>query len=162
MLSLALGLALALGAPPASDVASVAILGPTGQARTLTLADLRGLKARDVTATDPHGTQAGTYRAVPLTDLLSLVAAPLGEALRGKALAASVLVEAADGYRVVFSLAELDPGIRDTQAFLAFERDGKPLGADVGPCRLVVPTDKRGARWVRQVVKLSVIDAARP
>jgi DMSO/TMAO reductase YedYZ molybdopterin-dependent catalytic subunit len=41
---------------------------------------------------------------------------------------------------------------------VAFERDGQPLGAEIGPFRLVVPTDKRGGRWVRQVVSIKLLD----
>jgi hypothetical protein len=40
---------------------------------------------------------------------------PQGEALRGPAMTTYVLAEAADGYRVVFSLAELDSGIMESE-----------------------------------------------
>ena len=36
--------------------------------------------------------------------------------------------------------------------------DGQPLPVDDGPLRLVVPSDKRPARWVRQVVRIVVSD----
>jgi hypothetical protein len=44
-----------------------------------------------------------------------------------------VVAEAADGYRVVFSLAELDPGIRDSDVIVADTLDGTPLDAKHGP-----------------------------
>jgi DMSO/TMAO reductase YedYZ molybdopterin-dependent catalytic subunit len=69
-----------------------------------------------------------------------------------------VRAEASDGYVVTFSLAELDPAVGATDAILAFEREGQPLGSDVGPFRLVVPSDKRAARWVRNLIKLTVLD----
>jgi len=40
---------------------------------------------------------------------------------------------------------------------LADHRDGKPLDAHEGPLRIVVPGDKRGARWIRGVTSLEVI-----
>jgi DMSO/TMAO reductase YedYZ molybdopterin-dependent catalytic subunit len=93
-----------------------------------------------------------------LTAVLALVGAPAGEALRGPGLALHVRVEASDGYRASFSLAELDAGFGSTDVLVAFERDGEPLGAEIGPFRLVVPTDKRGGRWVRQVVSIKLLD----
>ncbi len=35
-------------------------------------------------------------------------------------------------------------------------RDGKPLGAREGPYQIVVPGEKKHARWVRQVVGLRI------
>jgi len=39
---------------------------------------------------------------------------------------------------------------------LADKRDGKPLSADEGPIRIVVPGEKRQGRWVRQVQELRI------
>ena len=44
-----------------------------------------------------------------------------------------------------------------TMTTTTFERDGKPLDDAIGPFRLVVPTDKRGARWVRQVTRIRIV-----
>ena len=63
---------------------------------------------------------------------------------------------AADGYQIVFSLAELDPDITDNQYLVADVANGKPLTTESGPFRLVVPKDKRGARWVRMLATLNV------
>jgi hypothetical protein len=78
--------------------------------------------------------------------------------MRGKRLTSCLLVEAADGYRVVIALPELDPAFTDKLAVLAFLRDGKPLGEKEGPCRIVIPDEKRMARWVRQVTTLKIVD----
>jgi hypothetical protein len=40
---------------------------------------------------------------------------------------------------------------------LADQRDGKPLGANEGPLRAIVPGEKRHARWVRQVIALKIV-----
>ena len=69
-----------------------------------------------------------------------------------------MLVEAADGYRAVIALPELDPAFTDKQALLVFLRDGKPLGDKEGPYRIVIPDEKRMARWVRQVTTLKIVD----
>jgi hypothetical protein len=39
-------------------------------------------------------------------------------------------------------------------------RDGKPLSETEGPLRIVVPHDKRQARWVRQVTSLTICQAS--
>jgi hypothetical protein len=55
------------------------------------------------------------------------------------------LVEAADGYRVVIALPEIDPAFTNKQILLAFLRDGKPLDQKEGPYRIVIPDEKRMA-----------------
>jgi hypothetical protein len=69
-----------------------------------------------------------------------------------------LLVEAADSYRVVIALPELDPAFADKQVVLAFLKDGKPLDEKEGPYRIVIPDEKRMARWVRQVTGLKIVD----
>ena len=70
-----------------------------------------------------------------------------------------LLVEAADGYRVVFALPELDPAFTDRVILLADRADGHPLDNKEGPFHIVVPGEKRMARWVRQVTSLKVVQA---
>jgi hypothetical protein len=74
-------------------------------------------------------------------------------------MATYVLVEAADNYRVVFSLAELDSGFLDSEVLLADTMDGAALAAGEGPFKLVAPHEKRPARWVKMVRSLMVVRA---
>jgi hypothetical protein len=97
-----------------------------------------------------------TYEGVVMAELLKLANAPLGKELRGKMLARYVLVKAADDYRVVFSLPEVDPESATQVVFVADRRDGKPLDNKEGPYRIVVSAEKKRARWVRQVIQISV------
>jgi hypothetical protein len=126
-------------------------------ARPLTLhdADFAHLPRTVVRVHEPAGTVA-TYAGVLLRDILASAGVPLGEQLRGDRLALYVVVEAADGYRVVFALPELDAAFTDRVVLLADRRDEPPLPAAEGLLRLVVPAEQRRARWVRQVVALSV------
>jgi len=120
-----------------------------------TLDDLTTLPRREVRARDRDGTEA-TFAGVALVDLLRLAGVPLGEKLRGSNMALYLLVEAADGYRVVFALPELDPAFTERVVLLADHRDGQLLATTEGPLRLVVPDEKRQARWVRQVGSCTV------
>ena len=99
-----------------------------------------------------------TFEGVALKAVLEKAGVEFGHSLRGKRLASCLLVEAADGYRAVIALPEIDPDFTDKQIVLAFLQDGKPLDAKAGPYRIVIPDEKRMARWVRQVTKLKIVD----
>ena len=142
----------------AADRASVVVVGQGGETRAIGVAELEQMSPGDITVTDTHTKQAIRYRGVPLISILALVGTPVGEALRGKAMTLHVRAEASDAYAVSFSLAELDAGFGGTEALVVFQQDGQSLKGDTGPFRLVVPTDKRGGRWVRGLVKISVLD----
>jgi hypothetical protein len=90
-------------------------------------------------------------------ELLKKAGLPQGESLRGPAFATYVVFEAEDGYRVVFSIAELDSGIVDSDVMVADTMDGAPLSSKVGPFRLVAPHEKRPARWVRMLKSITVV-----
>jgi hypothetical protein len=67
-----------------------------------------------------------------------------------------VLVSAADGYKVVFSMGELDVGLRERSILLADHSDGQPLDPREGPLRLIVPDEDLQSRSVRRVTSISV------
>jgi len=77
--------------------------------------------------------------------------------MHNKRLTSYLEADAADGYRVIFALPELDPGFTDRTILLADRADGHPLDNKEGPLRIVVPGEKRMARWVRQVTALKVV-----
>jgi DMSO/TMAO reductase YedYZ molybdopterin-dependent catalytic subunit len=76
--------------------------------------------------------------------------------LRGPALRDVVLVSAKDGYGVALALAETDPLFRKDRIILADAADGAPLPPGVGPYRLVIEGDQRGARLARMVTKVEL------
>jgi hypothetical protein len=132
------------------------IRGAIGKEQQFTLANLKQLSRTTVTAKD-HDGNSHTYEGVSLNLLLSQCGVPQKGDLRGKGMSLAVLAEAADGYHVVFSLAELDTDFTGTQVLVADTVDGKPLAEKEGPLRLVVPNDKRPARWVRMLKSLRVV-----
>ena len=140
----------------AQSAASVELIGPRGTTRTVTASEFAGMPHREVSA-KAHMV-SGRFSGVLLTDLLQLVGTPRGDSLRGPALATYVLIEAADGYRALFAAAELDAGVTDRIVLLADRKDGTALSAKDGPFQLIVPDEKRPARWVRQVRRLRVVE----
>ena len=125
---------------------------------TLTLADLAAMPRVKVQVRT-HDNKDHTYEGVPLFEILTRAGVPSGEALRGTLLTRYLVMTAHDGYRVLFSLPELDPAFTDTHAFLADRMDGAPLPLQQGPLRLVIPGEKREARWIRMVERIDVLSA---
>lgn len=139
---------------PASPVL-LTIGGEVANPVKLTADDLAKLPRRSVQARDHDGKDTA-FEGIELGELLKLAGVKFGEELRGKQLALFLVVDAADGYRAVFALPELDHGFTDRIILLADRRDGKPLAEKEGPLRIVVPDEKRQARWVRQVISLTI------
>ena len=153
---LCLGFLLSAGMLAAQEPATnVQVTGAVKQPLTLSADDLARMPRASVTTTS-NGMQT-KYEGVWLHEVLKRAGAPQGETLRGKALAGFVLAEAQDGYQVVFSLGELHPAFIDNEILLADTANGKPLFGAQGRFRLVVPKDKPGARSVRMLTKLEVV-----
>jgi hypothetical protein len=128
----------------------------SGKQTILTRSDIESLPHVKVAT---HGSDtSATFEGVVLRTILEKAGIDFGHSMRGKRLASCLLVEAADGYRVVIALPELDPDFTDKEVLLAYLQDGKPLDDKAGPYRIVIPDEKRMARWVRQVTKLKVVD----
>jgi hypothetical protein len=122
---------------------------------------LSGLPRRTISATDEGG-HTNSYSGVSLRDLLVRAGAPSEMRVRGKAMMAYVVVGAADNYHVLFTLPELDASYTDHVVLIADSRDGAPFPLNAGPYRLIVPFEKREARWVRQVTDVYLEDAPTP
>ena len=153
-----LGSPVAFGQTNQSSASATQILSVGGEvSRPLKLSatDLAKLPRQTVSAKD-HDGKAATFEGVALIEVLRLAGVEFGEKLRGKNLALFLVVDAADGYKAVFALPEIDPAFTDQVIILADRRDGKPLREAEGQWRIVVPNEKRQARWVRQVVALTI------
>ncbi len=65
------------------------------------------------------------------------------------------IVTGSDGYKTVFGAGELEPGFGGDQVMVAYKANGQLLGAD-GFARIVASGDKKGGRFVSNVVKIEV------
>jgi len=137
------------------SAATVQVAGDVKQPLTLSADDLAKMP-RATVRTMSNGMET-VYEGVWLHEVLKKAGVPQGNELRGKALATYVLAEAQDGYQVVFSLGELDPAFIDNEILLADTANGKPLFGAQGRFRLVVPKDKPGARSIRMLTKLQIV-----
>jgi hypothetical protein len=121
-----------------------------GEPLSFTAAEWAQLPRASVRTTEHGGGQA-SFEGVAVSELLQRAGAPLGQALRARNQRLYLVARAADGYEVVFALAEFDPAFSDRVILIADRRNGEPLGPAEGPLRLVVPGDKAQARWVRML-----------
>ena len=145
---------------PTAVAASLKIDGAVATPLTLTIEDLKKMPRKTLTVTNPHDKKTEVYEGVLVEEVLKKVGVPQGEHLRGKSLAAYVVFKAEDGYEVVFSIAELDSGILDSDVIIADTVDGGALREKTGPLRLVAPHEKRPARWVRMLKEMTVVRVA--
>ena len=152
---LAVLFALTLGAGIASGQ-QLTVQAENGKQTVLARADIEALPHVKV-KTSASGTSM-TFEGASLKAVLERGGIGFGETMKGKRLASCLLVEAADGYRVVIALPEIDEAFTDKQFVLAFLKDGKPLDDKEGPYRIVIPDEKRMARWVRQVTALKIAE----
>jgi DMSO/TMAO reductase YedYZ molybdopterin-dependent catalytic subunit len=152
-----LALAVVLLAPLyAQDTdAKLTIAGDVAHPLTLTKGDLSKMPRTSVMMSD-EGVDT-TYEGVLLYEILKQAGAPLDKQLMGKALASYVLAEARDGYQVVYTLTELDPSFTGNKIIVADTINGKPLFQYQGPLRLVVPNEKKAARSIRMLEKITVV-----
>ncbi len=140
---------------PSTPRVVLTVDGEVTQPLKLTAADLAAMPRHTIKTKDHQGKDA-EFEGVPVIELLKKSGARVGEKLRGGALVDYLVVEASDGYRVVFALPEIDPAFTDRVILLADKRDGKPMVNPEGPLRIVVPGEKKHARWVRQVTNLTI------
>ncbi len=135
--------------------AFIKVEGEVTTALTLYASDLAKMKRVTASMKEHDGTEF-QYEGVLVADILHLAGVTQGNELKGKNLRKYLLIKASDGYQVVFSLAELDSSFTDRIAILADQREGKPLPADKGPFRIIIPGEKKHARCIYQVTEFLV------
>lgn len=127
-----------------------------GRTTTIPAAEFAALPHQDVSAFDAHEKQEHTYSGVPAQELLEKAGVVFGEALRGKGLRQVVIARTRDHYAIVYALAEFDPAFNPRTILVVDRQDGQPLPEHQAPYRLLIPGDKRPARWARMLTGFEV------
>ncbi|MGB8191019.1 MAG: molybdopterin-binding protein, partial [Chitinophagaceae bacterium] len=109
-----------------SELPYIKVEGEVTQSLKLYQSDLNTMK-RVTVSHKGHDSITNSYTGVSLIEILSLAGVTMGKQLRGKELAKYLLVSAADGYQVVFSLAEIDSSFNEKTIILADKKDGNPI-----------------------------------
>ena len=129
-----------------------------GKSVALSRADIDALPHVKVSVSGKSNT-AEQYEGVTVKSVLEKAGVTFGDTLKGNRMASYLLVEGSDKYKVVFALPEFDPAFTDKQIDLVFLHNGKPLDDKEGPYRIVIPDEKRMARWVREIISLKIANA---
>jgi hypothetical protein len=124
-----------------------------GKTVDLTVAELAALPHTTVTSANPHSKANETYSGVTLMELLKKAGVP--EQPEGKDLSLYLVAEGTDGYKVVYSVAEVAPSTHDAAVIVADSMDGKSLAAS-GPLMLVATRETRRVRWVKNLNAIRV------
>jgi hypothetical protein len=146
---------------PACAASQVGIGGAVGEPTALDAAALLALPSHEQTVSFQSGSgpQTHTYAGPSLWSVIGATAPALDPLVHNDGLSHYVLATASDGYKVVYSFGELDPGFGNRQALLAHsERVGgvlQPLGGD-GVARVTMPGDVKGGRYVSAVERIEV------
>lgn len=137
---------------------ALTLIGDSGRTKSLTSAELAALPQVEVREVAKDSSRI-VFRGPTIRDLMTLVGAPTGHALRGPSMLLVVIAEASDGYKVAYALFELDEQFGARTAILALTQNDGPLPASEGPLRVVVAGEQHHARWIRQVVRLRLVRA---
>lgn len=168
-LTLSLYTASTWAAEPASPAAAaqpphlrgLTVRNLAGKSMTFTPDEFAKLPGANVRDKVPHSDQEAVYAGVSLHEILRAAGVPFEDpASPAKAPAALrsayVMLEAADGYQVVFSIPEVLPRLGGREVLLANRMNGEPLPAKAAPYQLIVPGAEGFDRWIRQVTRILV------
>lgn len=131
---------------------NVSIEGDVEKPSKLSLTDLEKLPAVEVKGKDKDGKEH-VFKGATLYNVIQSAGIPAAN----KSFASYVHITAADNYKAIFTVAELDPAFTSQEIILATSVDGKPLPQGEGPFRIIAPNDKKHARWVREVMSIRVV-----
>ncbi len=126
---------------------------------TLSVADLQAMPQTTVSVFNGHTQQNESYTGPLVSEVLARAGVTLSEATQHAVLDSYVLAAGTDGYFVVFSGAELQPGLHKAQAIVAIAAAGQPL-ARSGAFQLIDGAEVKPARWVRNLSALTVVPVA--
>lgn len=146
---------IAISAAAQDNAPVVKVSGEVSTQLSLSAVELSKMLRTTATLHDRDG-KSHTYTGTPIQEILNRAGVTTGPQLRGENLSKYLLVKCADGYEVLFSLAELDSSFTDRIIILADTVDGKPLPVGKGPFRLVVPGEKKPARSSFQVMEMVI------
>lgn len=149
---------LVAGSVTSATAQSLTIRRADGSERTLSAAEL-GAVPRTSFETLDHGKPA-RFEGVDLRVVLRLAGAGPTDSLRGALLRRVVLLVGADGYAAAVALAEMDDGLAGRRVYVVDRADGAPLPEAHGALRAIVAGDGRAGRWVRQLVRVEVVEVA--
>lgn len=142
-------------APGPALAQSLVLQGAGGETVALEAVDLLAFPQETVDL-NSHGAVV-TYAGPLLFELLGLAGAPESAEMHGAALAQAVRITASDGYQVVLSLGETDPGLRAARTIIAAPSATVDADRSAG-FRVIVEDEIRPARSVYGVTRIEILN----
>ncbi len=140
---------------PAVASTTLRISLPDHPSVSLSLADLQAMPQVTLEVLNAHTKANESYSGPLVSDVFAKAGITLNATSQHELLDSYVIASGTDGYFVVFSGAELQPGLNKTQAIVAIAGEGKPL-THTGAFQLVDGADVKPARWVRNLAALAM------
>ena len=139
---------------------TVEVSGDVRSPTAFTLDALRALPTQTeaVTFATASGPQSHSYTGCPLDAVITATDPAVDVGAKHPLLTTAILATGADGYSAALAWAEISPTLTAKPALVAYTEDGNPLDQP----RLVVPDDLGGARYVKDLTELRVVNLARP
>jgi DMSO/TMAO reductase YedYZ molybdopterin-dependent catalytic subunit len=133
------------------------ITGAVEHPATYTMAELEALPSTRLSVSFVAGTtlDIDTYQGVLLSDLLNAAGVMVNPAVKNDILSKYVVVIGSDCYQTVLAIGDVLPDFGGQPVAVAFADASGPLTSD-GMARLVVPADKKGGRYVSNIVRIEV------
>ncbi len=135
---------------------SITISGEGIETQTITMSVFQDMR-QSVVMAKAHDEKVHRYTGVSLADLLTKTGVILGDSAKRQTVNSYIIVTAADNYKAIYTVAELDPLFANRLIILANRQDKKPLPQQDGPFQMIVPGEKKHARWVRQVNSIQLV-----
>ncbi len=127
-----------------------------GVSKQLSARDLSAMPQSHVLVHNAHTNRDETYTGVALYDLLSASGFPLTKETQSMYLRSYLRAQGTDFYFVIYSASEVAPDLNNSSVLVATQMDRHDLGRE-GLFKLISTGDKRPARWVRNLVSLSLV-----
>ena len=141
--------------PPAVPSTTLRVDTGTGPAVTYNMDDLKALAQTTVIVHNAHLNKDEMYTGPLLTDVLAKAGLAFSEKTEHPMLHMAVLAGGTDKYFVVYSAAEVQPGLHMAKVIVALQRNSAPLDSS-GQFQLVDSHDVKPARWVRNLNTITV------
>ncbi|WP_295769536.1 molybdopterin-dependent oxidoreductase [uncultured Mucilaginibacter sp.] len=125
---------------------------------TLGKAEIMALKPVIVMAKG-HDQKVHRYAGAALADVLKRAGVTLGDSSKRKTILSYIVVTAADNYKAIYALSEIDPLFANRTIILAYKVDKKALPENDAPFQIIVAGEKIHSRWVRQVSAIELVTA---
>ncbi|MDT3403135.1 hypothetical protein [Mucilaginibacter terrae] len=104
-----------------------------------------------------HDEKVHRYTGVALADVLKNSGVILGDSAKKKTIVSYIIVTAADNYKAIYTLPEIDPLFANRTIILANKVDKQLLPEGYAPYQIIVPGERKHARWLRQVVSIELV-----